>query len=62
MMRWPWSDRVEAAVAKAEQAEKRAERVESQWEFIHEQLQRLRQHKAENGFTDKIHRVARGNG
>lgn len=59
--RWPWAERVERAQVKAEQAEKRAQQVESQWAFIHEQLEQLRRHRTENGFTEKIHRVARGN-
>lgn len=59
-MKWPWSERVEAAVAKAAEADREAKRIESQWDFITDQLDKLRTHRDENHFTQIIQSVARG--
>lgn len=60
-MRWPWRRaEIKAQKEAIAHSEARRELIESQWDFIREQVRVARRHKRQNHITELIMGVAKG--
>lgn len=60
-MNWPWKKQIEEQKAAIERSEARRKHIESQWDFIRDQVRESRKHRTQNHITQLIIGVARGN-
>lgn len=59
-MKWPWQKQVEQERVAIRESEWRREAIESNWDFIREQVRVGRGHRHSNHIADLIIGVARG--
>lgn len=59
-MRFPWRKRLDAAKAQTEKAQHEYEWAVQNRTLVRAVVERLTYHATENGFVEKIQRVARG--